>query len=292
METRVCTKCSQEKILKDFQTYKNRSGELRYNTYCLVCYKLERKQYRKENKEKLKAGQKEWRENNKEKKKAANKAWYEANKEYALKRNNERRKKRRQDPEYREKERIRSTKWNLENPEYKKKWQKDYYEANKEKLYQKVYKWRENVKGKSKEKLLKTKAAWNRKKRKEDPLFALKERIRGRIGQAIRQGGWKKKKSKTQEILGCTFEELMKHIEQQFPKNMNWDNRDEWDIDHIIPFVAADNENELYALSHYKNIQPLWSKENESKNDSYDPKDKEDYLKWYYSEFPDKKPTS
>lgn len=73
---------------------------------------------------------------------------------------------------------------------------------------------------------------------------------------------------------------------------MTWDNRDEWDVDHIIPLAAADNEVEMYALAHYKNLQPLWGSENKSKNDNYDPKDKEAYLKWYYSEFPDKKPTS
>ena len=98
METRVCSKCNQEKKLLEFKTFKKRSGELGYNTFCLVCHKLERKQYREENKEKLLAGQKKYRGNNREKRKAANKASYEANKEYALKSNNERYKKRMEDP--------------------------------------------------------------------------------------------------------------------------------------------------------------------------------------------------
>ena len=103
METRVCSKCGQEKILSEFKTYKKRDGELGYNTYCLECHKLERKQYAKENEELLKAKQKEWRLNNKERKKANDKAWYEANKEHALKLAKELYYKNMKDPEFREK---------------------------------------------------------------------------------------------------------------------------------------------------------------------------------------------
>ena len=82
----------------------------------------------------------------------------------------------------------------------------------------------------------------------------------------------------------------MNYLESQFDKNMNWDNKGEWHVDHIIPLASAENENELTALCHFSNLQPLWENENLKKSDNYDPKDKEAYLKWYYSEFPDKEP--
>tara|TARA_B100000963_G_scaffold65939_1_gene54151 strand:+ start:3010 stop:3213 length:204 start_codon:yes stop_codon:yes gene_type:complete len=63
---------------------------------------------------------------------------------------------------------------------------------------------------------------------------------------------------------------------------MSWDNHGEWHIDHIIPLAFADSKAELIALCYYKNLQPLWKTENKSKNDDYDPKEKEEYLRWYY----------
>jgi hypothetical protein len=62
---------------------------------------------------------------------------------------------------------------------------------------------------------------------------------------------------------------------------MSWDNRDDWHIDHIIPLAAAENKSELIALCYYKNLEPLWENDNLIKSDNYDPKEKEEYLKWY-----------
>jgi hypothetical protein len=50
---------------------------------------------------------------------------------------------------------------------------------------------------------------------------------------------------------------------------MNWDNWSQsgWHIDHIIPLASAKSEDELYKLSHYTNLQPLWWFENIAKSD-------------------------
>ena len=67
-----------------------------------------------------------------------------------------------------------------------------------------------------------------------------------------------------------------------FEDGMSWDNYGEWHIDHIVPLVSADNDEELEALFYYKNIQPMWAELNLRKGASYDLADKLDYLEWYY----------
>lgn len=82
-----------------------------------------------------------------------------------------------------------------------------------------------------------------------------------------------KKSKKTEEILGCSFEEFKRHIESQFLNWMNWDNygnvcgtdleyKCSWDLDHIIPLDSEITEEGLLILSHWSNYQPLCSKIN------------------------------
>jgi len=94
-----------------------------------------------------------------------------------------------------------------------------------------------------------------------DTIFALKVRMKSLIRKSITSKGYSKT-SKTYEILGCSFEELYIHIESQFKDGMNWDNRSEWHIDHIIPLKSAKTEDELIKLNHYTNLQPLWAIDN------------------------------
>ena len=78
------------------------------------------------------------------------------------------------------------------------------------------------------------------------------------------------KTSRTQEILGCSFEEFKIYLESKFENWMSWENRGEyngefnygWDIDHVIPLTHATSKEELVKLSHYTNLQPLCSKIN------------------------------
>ena len=121
---------------------------------------------------------------------------------------------------------------------------------------------------------------YNKKKKDSEPLFKLKHNIRGLIQKAIIRNGYTKK-SKTNQILGCSFEELKKHLESQFLEWMSWENygnpkdgilepNKTWDIDHIEPISNAKNEEKLLELNNFKNLQPLCSYYNRQvKRDNY-----------------------
>ena len=75
---------------------------------------------------------------------------------------------------------------------------------------------------------------------------------------------------KTQEILGCSFEEFKIYLEEQFDENMNWDNQGSyWHMDHKKPISLAMTEEEVYELNHYTNFQPLYWEDNLSKGNKY-----------------------
>lgn len=109
-----------------------------------------------------------------------------------------------------------------------------------------------------------------RKKRKSiDILFKLTIRTRCSITGCLKRGGYSKK-SKTEKILGCSFNEFKLHLESKFEPWMNWSNYGNWngqpkeinvawDIDHITPLSSATTEEEIIRLNHYTNLQPLCS---------------------------------
>ena len=107
-----------------------------------------------------------------------------------------------------------------------------------------------------------------KKERKaNEPNFYIKTTLRCRLNHAIK--GYVKSK-KTEELLGCTWDEARKYIESKFKDGMTWNNHGlhGWHIDHIIPLNSAKTKEEIEKLFHYTNLQPLWAKENLSKGDS------------------------
>jgi hypothetical protein len=89
-----------------------------------------------------------------------------------------------------------------------------------------------------------------------------------------------------------SLEELKTHLEGQFQEGMSWDNygiytvgnnNSGWHIDHIIPCAAFNLEDdfERNACFYYQNLQPLWGKDNIIKSDTFDNKEKEEYIEMY-----------
>jgi hypothetical protein len=118
-------------------------------------------------------------------------------------------------------------------------------------------------------KILKEKRKEYKKIKFSDPIFKLKHNIGVIIRNSLKNNNYTKK-SRSYEILGCSFEEFKTHLESKFEAWMTWDNHGKyngtegfgWDIDHIIPLSSGTTEEEIIKLNNYTNLQPLCSKIN------------------------------
>ena len=95
-----------------------------------------------------------------------------------------------------------------------------------------------------------------------------KDRIRSRTKSAFRRIK-ENKPTKTETLLGCDWLTAKEHIESFFKDDLNWDNFNEWHIDHIKPLCSANNVDELLPLCRYDNLQPLMAKDNLIKGGRY-----------------------
>jgi len=157
-----------------------------------------------------------------------------------------------------EKIKVKRKEYLIQNKEKIADKKREYYEKNKITILSGQKKWREKNNETLKE--------YYSMKYQNDILFRLKTNIKNLIGNSIRNSGYTKL-SKTEQILGCTYDEFKQHLEKHFEPWMNWDNRGlyngtpnyGWDIDHIIPLKMATCEADIIKLNHYTNLQPLCS---------------------------------
>ena len=99
----------------------------------------------------------------------------------------------------------------------------------------------------------------DQKRRDSEPSYRIRHNLSTRLYLAVT-----KKIGKTSEIVGCSLEELMSHLESKFTDGMEWDNYGEWHIDHIKPCSSFNLEepHEQMTCFHWSNLQPLWAKDN------------------------------
>lgn len=147
------------------------------------------------------------------------------------------------------------------NKEYNSIKRKLYTEKNKEKKskYDKEYRLRNKLK---KNKYIRN---YRKKRRLVDSTFRIIESMRSRIKSFFKLNNIKKH-NRTFDIVGCTPQQLREYIEKKFVDKMSWENYGEWHIDHIIPLSSAINDDDVYKLCHYTNLQPLWSQDNFKKS--------------------------
>jgi len=161
---------------------------------------------------------------------------------------------------------------------------KKYYLKNKKEILNRNKKWRltnllkiKKYLLKNQDKIKKQKQMWhrlNRQKTNKIRKIKLKNNINYKISEYLRSRIWHSlrgnpKLETTLRLIGCSIEKLKNHLEKQFTKGMSWLNYGKWHIDHIIPCISFDLSklSEQKKCFHYTNLQPLWAKENLSKND-------------------------
>lgn len=120
---------------------------------------------------------------------------------------------------------------------------------------------------KNRERIMRMSNDRHKKRIKNDLGYRLKTRMRYRMWMAITG---KYKKERTLDLIGCSIDELVGHLESQFIDGMTWDNygRGGWVVDHIIPLSSGDlsDHNTRMELCNYKNLQPLWELDNIKKS--------------------------
>jgi len=137
-----------------------------------------------------------------------------------------------------------------------------YYLDNKERIDARNKSYYENNKEKARERW----SRWNKNRKLNNPGYRLNRNMKSVINQSLK--GSKNGQSWT-KLVGYDTQELKEHLESQFKEGMTWDNREKWEIDHIIPVslfnikgVKSSGFKKCWAL---ENLRPLWKHENRAK---------------------------
>ena len=186
---------------------------------------------------------------------------------------------------------------------YQKAYQKAYRQSEEGKAYRKAYNkaYNQSEAGKAKRKAYSQSEAgkaadkkykqseagkaaqkkYEKNRRQTDPVYKLQCNLRSGFCNWIKSN---QKTCKTEQYVGCTYQELLDHLESQFEEGMTWENQgrgdNKWQIDHFKAqsrFNPTDEE-EKYMCWHYTNLQPMWSSENISWKDKKKPGD--EFIVW------------
>jgi hypothetical protein len=104
---------------------------------------------------------------------------------------------------------------------------------------------------------------YSRKRRQRDLQYRIVGNLRNRIRLALEQ-----KSECTKDLLGCSIDDFIKHLQSLWREGMNWENYGSyWSIDHIQPCSSFDltDPEQQKACFHYTNCQPLTVSENSRK---------------------------
>lgn len=250
---KICRLCNVEKPLEEFSKRKDQKDGLHF--WCKPCLSAKKAESYQKNREKTLATCKAYAQRNAAQVAEKRKAAYQRDKEkYRAKRKAQYK----ADPEA---AKIKARKWREANPERVAANAAKNRAKNREqrRAYQLEYQ------KKNRESYNAYQLEYRKRRYKTEPLYALESLCRSRILIAMRKQGFRKT-SPTCEMVGCTYEELIAHLESQFAPGMTWENRaTEWHIDHRTPLSSAKTAEELVALCHFTNLQPLWAKDNHSK---------------------------
>ncbi len=113
-----------------------------------------------------------------------------------------------------------------------------------------------------------------RESKKDDAVYQLGERLRGRTAKAFSafraKGISAVKAAPTEALLGMSFERVLHWIEFLFEPGMTWENYgSHWHVDHVLPVAAFDLsvEEQQRICFRWTNIQPKTAADNIAKRD-------------------------
>lgn len=104
---------------------------------------------------------------------------------------------------------------------------------------------------------------YTRNRRATDNKFRLVTNLRVRVYCAIKQ-----RSESTKDLLGCSIEHFIRHLESQFAPEMTWANYGSyWEIDHVKPCASFDltDSRQQKICFHWANCQPLGKIDNRRK---------------------------
>ena len=211
-DLKKCSKCDIEKELCEFNFRKDTQ---RYRNQCRDCNKLISKVYQIMTKDEIKIQRKEYRENIKNKNL-----------------------KRIYDIDYRER--------NREKIQF---YKKNHFQNNKEELYKKI-----------------------KKRKNEDINFRLASNLRKRVLSAFKARNVRKT-NKTFSLLGCSHSFLRLWIESQLYGEMTLENYGKiCCLDHCLPIASFNllDENDIKKCFNWINLRPMYIKDNIVKGDKID----------------------
>jgi len=109
-------------------------------------------------------------------------------------------------------------------------------------------------------------------KHRTTPEIRLRSSLIGRRNTILKKQGTTKAGSSL-ELLGCSIEEWMSHLESTWTEGMSWDNYtfDGWHVDHIRPCSSFDMiiPEEQFKCFHWSNTQALWGIDNIKKSNKW-----------------------
>lgn len=249
MDKKICGRCAKEKLVFEFplRKKKNKNTGVEYiwpRLQCYDCMRVIGKERYNKDREKVIKRNWEYEQKNKDKVAAKRDAWHKLNADKVREQ--------------------RATRY-LNNCEELKRRRKEYYNKNKEQCIKSVTEYIKN----NKDKILAQRKKLHQKKSQSDIQYLLKRRLRGRLRAALKDK--KLKVYKSMDLVGCTIDFLVSHIESLFTDGMNWSNMREWHIDHKKPCVRFDltKPEEQKVCFHWSNLQPLWGADNIKKGTKY-----------------------
>jgi hypothetical protein len=236
MPTKVCVKCRIRKDLSEFNRNKNYKDGLQRR--CRQCSNDESRIYHATHKEERKQKDKE----NSEHRKSVNRDYYYKNRDKMIEQsrvNNERLR------EYRKQERLKP-----EKREKEKQRNKEWRENNRERYNQYFIDYH-----------------------KDNPSAKIAHNYRTRYTKVL---NGRTKHHHSQEILGCSRDFWMAHLESLFTERMTFDNygfgEHKWTIGHKPPLAMYDLEDpeQQKEAFHWSHTFPQWTLENIAENSWYE----------------------